>query len=95
MLLNGTAERIDELEYPLTTDELVTELGESELDLPRGRETIAAALSRIDEETYETPEDARFAVYTGVSDKAIGRKGYSDRDPTTLGSPHGPDELSF
>ncbi|ELY59185.1 hypothetical protein C491_07586 [Natronococcus amylolyticus DSM 10524] len=30
-----------------------------------------------------------------MSDKAVGRVGYSDRDPTPVGSPYAPDAVSF
>lgn len=95
MMLNGTGERIEEYEYPATTDDLIEDIGDHELELPNGSETVAEILARLDDETYETAEDARFAVYTGVSEKAIGRKGYSDRDPTPVGSPIGPETVSF
>jgi hypothetical protein len=95
MELNGTGDRIENAEYPLTTDELVDTLDHAHLDLQNGTEAVAEILGRCGEETYETPEDARLALYNGVSSKAIGRKGYSDRDPTTPGSPYGHDQLSF
>jgi hypothetical protein len=95
MQLNGTGDRIENAEYPLTTDELVDVLEHAELDLQNGTETVAEILDRTGGETYETAEDARLALYTGVSNKAIGRKGYSDRDPTTPGSQYGHDQLSF
>lgn len=95
MLLNGIDDSIDALDYPLTTAELTEALGDRELRCPLGTETVASALEPIDGETFETPEDARFAVLTGVGEAAIGRKGYSDRDPTPPGSPSGPERLSF
>ncbi len=95
MLLNGTGKIIDDYEYPATTDELIADCGERVLELPNGRESVADALSRLEPETYENPEEARFAVYCGVSQKAIGRVGYSDRDPMPVGSPYGPDAVSF
>jgi len=95
MQLNGTGTRINEAEYPLTTDELVDELEHAELDLQNGTEAVSEILERDGEQTYETPEDARLALYNGVSSKAIGRKGYSDRDPTTPGSQYGHEQLSF
>lgn len=93
MLLNGTGDRIDALEYPLTTDELAARLGEAELDCP-GEATLGEALEPMARETFETPEDARFAVLAGVDECAIGRKGYSDRDPGAPGE-DGPRPLSF
>jgi len=95
MILNGTGELIDAHEYPATTDELIEAYGERRLELQNGTETVAEVLGRLDTETFESPEDARFAVYSAVSEKAIGRVGYSDRDPTPLGSPYAPTPLSF
>jgi len=95
MLPNGTREAIDGADYPMTTEELIERCGESQLSIPDGSERVCDALERIASETFQTPEDARFAVYTGVSRAAIGRTGYSDRDPAPPGSPHGPDEVSF
>ena len=95
MLLNGTGEVIDAHKYPATTEELIETCGEHCLQLPNGSETVAEVLGRLESETFESPEDARFAVYSAVSDKAVGRVGYSDRDPTPLGSPHAPEPMSF
>ena len=95
MLLNGTGEVIDDHQYPATTEEMIDAYGDRTLELPNGSETVAEVLARLESETFESPEDARFAVYSAVSDKAIGRVGYSDRDPTPVGSPYAPDAVSF
>lgn len=95
MLLNGTGEVIDDYEYPATTEELIAEHGERTLELPNGTETVEEVLERLESETFESSEDARFAVYSAVSNKAVGRVGYSDRDPTPPGSPYSPDAVSF
>lgn len=90
-----THEMLSETEYPITTDELIERYGDRRIDLDDGAETIREILARIDAETYERPEDAKYAIYSAVSERAIGRKGYSDRDPTPPGSPHGPEQVSF
>jgi len=95
MLLNGTGEVIDDHQYPATTEEMIDAYGDRTLELPNGSETVAEVLARLESETFESPEDARFAVYSAVSDKAIGRVGYSDRDPMPVGSPYTPDAVSF
>ncbi|ELY65141.1 DUF5789 family protein [Natrinema versiforme] len=95
MLLNGTGDVIDDHEYPATTEELIEEYGDRTLELPNGSETVADVLARLESETFDNAEDARFAVYSAVSNKAIGRVGYSDRDPTPVGSPYSPDAVSF
>lgn len=95
MLLNGTGELIDEHEYPATKDDLIDAYGDRTLDLQNGTESVGEILGRIESETFDTPEDARFAIYGAVSEKAIGRVGYSDRDPMPPGTPYTPDALSF
>ncbi len=95
MLLNGTGEMIDAHEYPATTEEMIEAYGERTLELPNGSESVEEVLARLDSETFESSEEARFAVYSAVSKKAIGRVGYSDRDPTPLGSPYAPEQVSF
>ncbi|WP_435320073.1 DUF5789 family protein [Haloarchaeobius sp. TZWSO28] len=96
MFRNGTDDRIDAQTYPMTAGELRERLGTEELELCEGTETVEQILDRLQcDETFETPEDVRFTLYGGVSERAIGRKGYSDRDPTPTGSPHAPDTVSF
>jgi len=84
----------DAQQYPMTTEELIAAEGDLTLDLPNGTETLADALSRSAPETFQTAEDARLTALAGVSGKAIGRKGYSDRDPVCMGE-DGPEEVSF
>ena len=93
-MLTEATETFEAQSYPLTTEELIEAVGDTTLELPNGTETLEDALSRITSETYETPEDARLATYSAVSSKAIGRKGYSDRDPIAMGE-DGPDQVSF
>ena len=95
MQLNGTADAIDDYEYPATTEELIDEYGDHTIELPNGTETVADVLDRLEPETFESPEDVRLSLSCAVSDKAIGRVGYSDRDPTPVGSPYTPDAVSF
>lgn len=95
MRLNGTSEIIDGEDYPLTSEELIDEHGEHEIELEAGTETLGECLGRLGPETFESPEEVRLSVFTGVSGDAVGRRHYSDRDPTTLGSPYGHEQLSF
>ncbi|ADD05596.1 uncharacterized protein Nmag_2026 [Natrialba magadii ATCC 43099] len=95
MLPTGTAEVIDDHEYPATTEELIEDCGDRTLELPNGSETVGDVLARLESETFESADDAQLAVYSAVSNKAVGRVGYSDRDPTPVGSPYSPDAVSF
>jgi hypothetical protein len=93
-MMTDAEEAFEAQQYPMTTEELIEAEGDITLELPNGTETVAEALGRAAPETYENAEDARLAAYAGVSGKAIGRKGYSDRDPVCMGE-DGPEEVSF
>lgn len=93
-LFTEANERFETHSYPATTQELIEAHGDLELRLPNGTETIETALSRVGDETYHDAEAAQLAMYGAVSDKAIGRKYYSDRDPTALGET-GYEQMSF
>jgi hypothetical protein len=87
-------EQLDAHSYPATTEELIQEYGDLELVLSNGTETLGTMLSRLDNQTFDDAEAARLAAYSAVSDKAIGRKFYSDRDPFDPGE-EGSEPLSF
>lgn len=93
-LFSDANERFESHSYPATTRELIEAYGDLELALPNGSETLETALSRVGNETYPNAEAARLAIYGAVSDKAIGRKHYSDRDPVSVGE-RGYEQLSF
>ncbi|MFB6310574.1 MAG: DUF2795 domain-containing protein [Salinirussus sp.] len=80
--------------YPTTTTELIDDHGGLELELPNGRERFGDVLGRLPEETVESADDARLAAYSALGEGAIGRKAYSDRDPTAMGE-RGPEPLSL
>jgi len=94
MKFNGTGEMIDALEFPITTDEIIADHGEHELELQRGTEQVGEILERLGTEEFDSPEDVRLSVRSAVGHKAIGRRFYSDRDPTALGE-SGPTPLSL
>jgi len=93
-MMTDAEEAFEAQQYPITTEELIEAEGDITLELPNGTERLADALRRSAPETFETAEDARLTAYAGVSGKAIGRKGYSDRDPICMGE-DGPEEVSF
>ena len=71
--------------FPSTTDELIEAYGEMEIELPNGANTLGEVLSRLPDERYESSEEALEAAYSMLGEEAIGRKGYSDRDPLAPG----------
>lgn len=93
-LLDSATDAFDTRTYPATTQDLIDDHGDVELELPNGTETLEEVLRRLTPETYQDAEQARLAMYSAVSSKGIGRKYYSDRDPTAAGE-SGPAQLSF
>ena len=86
MQLKDIAAELETHEYPLTSEELAARHADETLDLPNGTEQMGAVFEVFTEETYANAEEARAALYCGIGSNAIGRKGYSDRDPTPLGA---------
>jgi hypothetical protein len=95
MIPTTTNAGIEDEQYPLTTEEFLERFGDVELDLAEGTERIEEVLGRGDDEVFECPNDARLAVYASVSSRAVGRRFYSDRDPTPPGAPDGHEQVSF
>ncbi|WP_436346497.1 DUF5789 family protein [Natronorubrum sp. FCH18a] len=95
MLPTGSGDFDADYDYPMTTEELIEEHGDRTLELPNGTETVGDVLARLESETFESSDDVRLALSCAVSNKAIGRVGYSDRDPNPVGSPYTPDAVSF
>lgn len=94
MRLNELGDVIARHEYPTSSTDFVTQYGEEVIELQNGHETVAAILSRLGDETYTCPQDVLDSLYTGVGHEAIGRRYYSDRDPTSFGE-NGPEQVSF
>jgi hypothetical protein len=93
-LLTEATDRVDAHTYPATTEDLIEAYGEMQLEYSNGTETLGDALARLESETFQSSEEARMAVYSALGSEAIGRKGYSDRDPLHVGET-GPEPLSF
>lgn len=85
MRLTRSFGAFENLTYPITTDELVDRIGETELELQNGKETIKEVFDRLSPETYINPSEAHLTFLSALSTKAIGRKAYSDRDPPLFG----------
>ncbi|NIB98168.1 hypothetical protein [Halobacterium sp. R2-5] len=94
MTLRETATLLETQDYPLTADELADAVGDHDLAYPDGEEPLEAVIRRCGEQRFEDAQDATFAVYSALDADAVGRVGYSDRDPTPMGV-DGPPQVSF
>ena len=79
------ADRIVNHEYPATSDDFIDEYGDYEVEFPAGTQTLQNLFEPLQGETFDSPADARQAIFNMVDERAIGRKGYSDRTPPAIG----------
>ena len=90
---------LSETEYPVTTGELVDDHGDAELGTSRGHETLDEVLGGYEaDEAFDSKFEVKQAVLTMMGGDAVGRRGYTDRDPpagheTTHGDDTGPDSF--
>ncbi|WP_049915196.1 DUF5789 family protein [Natrialba taiwanensis] len=89
------AGQIEGHSYPITNEELVEEYGQHVIEFPNGTESVREILGSFANETYESPSEARQAVFNMVDSRAIGRKYYSDRTPPAIGERREGQQLSF
>lgn len=94
MRLNATESLLTDVDYPVTNETMIEQHGNRSLELADGTESLETVLLRLGPETYENADELRAALFTGVSQDAIGRRFYSDRDQHAPGE-YGPDQLSF
>lgn len=76
---------MDRLSYPATTGDVVDEFGGDEIDFQDGVARVDQVLGEGDAETFASPDELRMTLYGSLPEAAIGRKGYTDRDPPSIG----------
>lgn len=81
MRLNQLATELEGLSYPRTTAELAAALDGRVLDHAGGEEAVSALLERCGSDSMASADDAWLSVAASLDEDAVGRKGYSDRDP--------------
>ncbi|RAW45141.1 DUF2795 domain-containing protein [Halorubrum sp. 48-1-W] len=94
MRLNGVDDRIERHQFPTTSEELIAVHGNATVELADGSERIGDVLERFGDQTFDTPDEVFETLRAGVCHRGVGRRFYSDRDPTTDGE-NGPQPVSF
>lgn len=94
MSLRTATSLLEGVDYPATTEELRAAHGDVRIEHPTGAETLDDVLERAGDDTFEDATAAVHAVYGAVGADAVGRIGYSDRDPAPMGV-EGPEPVSF
>ena len=75
---------IDGLTYPTTTETITSEYGARELQFQDGTERVDRVLDRFGSQTFASADEVRLTLYGALPQEAVGRKGYTDRDPPGL-----------
>lgn len=93
MTLRQAARLLETCDYPLDSRTLQDAHGEFSIEHPEGSESLGAVLDRAGDSEFADATEAQLALYGAVGEGAIGRKGYSDRDPDPMGT--ATDAVSF
>ncbi|MFC7213425.1 hypothetical protein ACFQO4_04920 [Saliphagus sp. GCM10025334] len=72
-VLETVETHLGDLEYPVSSEEIAAEYGSEPIDLPNETETMGSVLDRLAGETYDTPEEAREAIFGQLTGEAGGR----------------------
>ena len=75
---------IDGLDYPTTTETITNEFGGQEIQFQEGSERVDQVIGRFGAETFASADEVRMSLYGALPGDAVGRKGYTDRDPPGL-----------
>lgn len=78
-------EELSNHDYPADTGELIDVYGDETLSFSEGEATFRELLEPMGDQEFDSEDDVRQALFTMVSDEAIGRKNYSDRTPPAPG----------
>lgn len=79
-----------ELSYPITADEVATQIGEIKIAAPNedGSKSIGELLDDVGQDEYQSADELDQMIHTMLPDEYVGRKFYDDRggqqdDPRT------------
>lgn len=85
MRLSEFDRTVDRLEYPTTTAELTRRFGGTKLSFQDGSERLDSLLETMGPESFASADEVRMSVHGALPVEAVGRQGYSDRDPPCVG----------
>jgi hypothetical protein len=78
-VLNRADGLLDEDKYPTTSEELAAEYADQPIDLPNETESLGSVFDRLVDERFETPEEAREALYGEITGPAGPNDEYNDQ----------------
>ena len=78
-MVSDAGDLLGEHKYPTTSEELAVEYADQPLDLPNETETLGSVFDRLVDERYESPDEAREALYGEITGDAGGFEEYNDQ----------------
>lgn len=69
---------LEEAKYPVTAAELAVEYGDEVVDLPNETESLGSVFDRLVDERFDSPAEAREAVYHELTGNAAGPEEYNE-----------------
>lgn len=72
---------LDGHDFPTTGRELIDAYGDHRIEHQRGAERFGDLFAPLAAETYDSQGEVHQAVLNVIGEEAVGREGYSDRDP--------------
>lgn len=88
MRINNVMEALESQRYPSSVESMVSDLDDPRIELADGAQYLSEIYGTVSVEKFETIEEAQLVFLSGLKASAIGRKGYSDRDPPTARERH-------
>lgn len=73
-ILESVEDHLGDAKYPISSEELAREYGSQPLDLPNETESLGSVLDRLVGEEFESPEEAREAIYGELTGTAGDRR---------------------
>lgn len=70
--------RLEELDYPVSSEDLAVEYSDQPLDLPNETETMGDVFDRLVDEEFDSPSAVREAVYGALTGPAGAPTEYND-----------------
>ncbi|MEY7851324.1 hypothetical protein AB7C87_19240 [Natrarchaeobius sp. A-rgal3] len=69
-ILEDVERHLGELEYPVRSEEIAAEYGNEPIDMPNETESLGSVFDRLAGEEYDSPAQAREAIYGEITGEA-------------------------
>lgn len=76
--LNEVSEVLESVQYPVTKEELESEIADVTVRYADGQESLATVLGRVNQSQFDSAEDLEAEIMSNVSIGAVGEPGQSE-----------------